>query len=91
MVEFREATAGTELVNWGIINDVVSFGRGDIGHIAINTGSESVRLHLPTSLAPGRYSGIVNGAAALVDGKGIIEIALEPQSFVAVLDGQSVP
>jgi hypothetical protein len=103
MIEFREATAGADLVNWRIIDDVVSFGRGEIGHIAINTGASAARVHLPTSLPPGRYAGLVNGATVIVDSEGMTEIVLDPLSFVAVLrenqamrtigiaNGESVP
>lgn len=85
MVEFRAATSGTELVNWQIDGKVVSFGRGEIGHIAINTGTSTVRVQLPTSLPPGRYSGRVNGAAAIVDSEGTLTVTLQPQSFIAIL------
>ncbi|MDJ0906403.1 MAG: alpha-amylase family protein [Woeseiaceae bacterium] len=85
MVEFREATTGADLVNWRIADDVVSFGRGEIGHIAINTGTEAARVRLQTSLPPGRFYGLVNGAAVDVDGQGVADVALEPLSFVAIL------
>jgi alpha-amylase len=85
MVEFREVTAGAELVNWEVAGDVVSFGRGKAGHIAINTGASTARVNVPTSLPPGRYSGLVNGAAAIVDGEGRMQLTLQPQSFIAIL------
>jgi alpha-amylase len=85
MVEFRAATAGAELVNWHIDGDVVSFGRGESGHIAINTGTSTVRLQVPTSLSAGRYAGLVNGAAVVVDEQGMAALALEPLSFIAIL------
>ena len=84
MVEFRAATAGTGLVNWRIDNDIVSFGRGEIGHIAINTGTSVARVQLPTSLPAGRYYGIVNGAAVPVDDQGIASVTLQPLSFIAI-------
>ena len=85
MTEFREATAGAELVNWRIDDAIVSFGRGEIGHIVINTGSSNARVQVPTSLPPGRYYGIVNGATVDVDTQGVASLALEPLSFVAIL------
>jgi alpha-amylase len=86
MVEFREATAGAELVNWRIFDDIVSFGRGDIGHIAINTGTESARVPLPTGLPPGRYFGLINGTRVNVDGRGVADFVLEPLGFVVILN-----
>ncbi len=85
MTEFREATAGAELVNWRIADNVVSFGRGEIGHIAINTGDSATRLQLQTGLQPGRHYGLVNGAAVDVDEQGVADVALGPLSFVAIL------
>lgn len=85
MIEFRAATAGTELVNWRIVDDVVSFGRGEIGHIAINTGTATARVRVPTSLPAGRYYGLVNGVAAIVDDQGIASLTLQPLSFLAIL------
>jgi alpha-amylase len=85
MTEFREATAGAELVHWHITDDVVSFGRGEIGHIAMNTGTSAVHVQVPTGLPPGRHSGLVNGATVIVNDEGVADIALGPLSFVAIL------
>ncbi len=88
MIEFRRATAGAELVNWRIVGDVVSFGRGETGHIAINTGTEPARVQLPTSLPPGQYFGLINGARVNVDDRGVAGLNLDPLSLVVILRDQ---
>jgi alpha-amylase len=85
MIEFRKATAGAGLVNWSIVGNVVSFGRGEIGHVAINTAASTARVQLQTSLPPGRYYGLVNGAAVVIDDQGATNLVLDPFSFVAIL------
>jgi len=86
MVGFRRATAGTEIVHWNIVNDsVVSFGRGDSGHILINIGEQAADVMVNTELPPGDYSDIVGARPISVNEDGVIEVFLEPQSVVAVL------
>ena len=86
MLEFRRATAGLGLVNWQVIdNTVISFGRGDLGHIALNPTTETATARLQTDLPPGEYAGLVNGAPVRVDDDGHARVTLEPLSFVAIL------
>lgn len=85
MAEFRAATAGAGLVNWRIDGDVVSFGRGEIGHILINTGASTARVEVPTSLPAGRYAGLINGTPVNVDERQMTTLILEPLSFIAIL------
>ena len=85
MVGFRKATAGTELIHWDIANDsVISFGRGDKGHILINTGEQVADVIVVTELPSGDYTDIV-GARPIAVQDGVIETTLEPLSVVAVL------
>ncbi len=85
MVSFRKATAGSELVHWDIVNDsVISFGRGDKGHILINTGEQAAVVIVDTELPSGDYIDIV-GARPIAVKDGVIETTLEPLSVVAVL------
>jgi len=87
MVGFRKATAGTELVHWSIANDsVISFGRGDKGHILINTGDQAADVIVDTELPSGDYTDLI-GARPIAVGDGVIETTLEPLSVVAVLAG----
>ena len=85
MVGFRKATAGSELVHWDIVNDsVISFGRGDKGHILINTGEQAAVVIVDTELPSGDYIDIV-GARPIAVKDGVIETTLEPLSVAAVL------
>jgi len=57
MLAFRRAVAGTDLSNWRIDDEVVSFGRGDKGHVVINTAEEAATIELATNLPDGNYGG----------------------------------
>ncbi len=63
MVAFRKAVAGTDVNNWRIDDEVISFGRGDKGHVVINTGDAVASLELATNLPDGNYD-----AASVADG-----------------------
>jgi len=53
MVKFRRETAGTGVTNWAIIGDkVLSFGRGDKGHIVINIGEQTIDITVPSTCPP---------------------------------------
>jgi alpha-amylase len=87
MIGFRKATAGAKLVHWDIANDtVISFGRGDKGHILINTGNQTVDVIVDTKLPSGDYTDII-GARPIAVNDGVIETTLEPLSVFAVLEG----
>lgn len=86
MLEFRRAIQGTVLTNWQIINGrALSFGRGDRGHILINTGEQAITVSAPTALATGRYADLLSGRNVQVTDDGLVVVSLEPQSVVAIL------
>ncbi len=85
MVGFRKATAGTKLVQWDITNDaIISFGRGDRGHILINTGEQAADVMVDTDLPSGDFTDIV-GARPIAVQDGVIRTTLGPLSVVAIL------
>ncbi len=85
MVAFRAATAGKALVHWTVADDLVSFGRGDRGHIVINLADEPVETTLGTGLADGRYRDrLASGTEAVVAGARM-EVLLEPRSAAVFL------
>ena len=88
MVKFRQATGGTEVVNWQIVDDkIVSFGRGDIGHVVINISELPVSLELATSLPAGDYVDMISGSGnAAVGEDGLLIVNVAPQSAVALLN-----
>jgi hypothetical protein len=88
MLGFRRATAGTELTNWQVVGErVLSFGRGDRGHVLFNTREEPVDVEVATSLAAGRYEDLLTGRQVDVDDNGRIALSLEPTSVVVLLAG----
>lgn len=92
MIGFRAATAGADLTHWQVMDGaVVSFGRGDVGHIVINIGDEPRTISVPTDLAAGDYRDVVRGTSVTVGENGTLDTQLSPRSFVAILSAQSVP
>ena len=88
MLGFRRATAGAELSNWEVIDGrVLSFGRGDTGHVIINTHDDAVDVAVISSLPEGVYADLVNGKQVEVGDAGLIRLSLEPQSVIALLAG----
>ncbi len=59
MVGFRNAVAGTSVVNWWDNGgDAIAFGRGDKGFVAINRESTSLTRTFQTSLPAGSYCNV---------------------------------
>ena len=86
MLKFRRATAGEELTNWQIIGgQVLSFGRGNQGHILINTHDEAIDISVTSDLAEGRYIDLIGGDPIDVGEQGHINLSLEPLSIIAIL------
>jgi len=88
MVKFRQATSGAEVVNWQIVDDtVLSFGRGDKGHIVINISELPVSLELKTSLSAGNYVDIISDSNnAAVGEDALLTVNVAPQSAIALLN-----
>ena len=96
MVAFRKATDGADVVNWHIGDGkVVSFGRGDIGHVVINVSEQAIEIELPTSLPTGRYCDVITSG---VDGEectqaqisvndDVMIVSMKPLSAIAILAG----
>ena len=85
MLAFRGATAGAGLTNWVIDGTVVSFSRGDLGHILLNTGPDLAEVSVPTNLPVGDHAGIISGIDVTVTADGTITLTLEPFGYVALL------
>ena len=90
LVKFRRATQGAKLAHWQIVDDaVVSFSRGDTGHVVINTGEAPASVKVPTALPAGEYADIVSGkTAGSVGDDGLLRVTVEAQSAVAILGAQ---
>lgn len=98
MVGFRKATAGMAVTDWQAFGDeILSFGRGDRGHLVINIGSEPVDGTFITRMAPGDYCNVLSDSGAeddcsestvTVDDDGILQISVAPMSAAAIHSAQ---
>ncbi len=94
MIGFRKATEGAPVTSWQAFGEeVISFGRGDKGHVIINMGPETVNGTFITTMAPGEYCNVVsagtpendcNGSVVLVGDDGVLQISVPPNSAVAI-------
>ena len=94
MVRFRQETAGNGITNWQLVGDtVLSFGRGDLGHVVINNGEQAIEVSVPSNMPPGQYCDVISGAVSEtgctglsvnVGDDGVIERSLEPLSMIAI-------
>ena len=86
LVEFRKAVGDAAVVHWDIIdNAVLSFGRGNRGHVVINTGELPMRIEIATSLPAGEYSDVISGSTeATVDDDGSMSVTVEALSVIAI-------
>jgi alpha-amylase len=85
MVAFRGATAGAPVLNRAIGDDVVSFSRGDRGHVLINVGDTARVVTVDTSLADGKYRDRLADNHFLVVESGRISATLAPGSAATIL------
>ena len=94
MIAFRKATAGAAVTNWNAFGDeVISFSRGDKGHIVINSSADTVEGAFMSNMSPGEYCNVIaggtaendcNGSIVLVDDDGVLQISIAPMSAVAI-------
>ncbi len=95
MVGFRKATQGLAVTNWQAIGDeVISFGRGDKGHVIINISGEPVDGTFATNMRAGEYCDVVSSGTvastcdnpvASVGADGILQVSIAPRSAVAII------
>ena len=76
---------------------LLSFGRGKLGHIAINTRLQPAEIAIKTALAPGTYCDLISGGrhansikgkclgvSVIVDAGGIMKTTLESKTAIAI-------
>ena len=86
MLRFRSKAGNTSLVHWRIIDDaVLSFGRGETGHVIINTGETPASVSVATGLGAGDFVDIISGRDVSIDQDGSMRVTIEPLGVVAVL------
>ena len=94
MVGFRRVTAGMPVTDWQAFGDeVISFGRGDKGHVVINIGTEIVNGTFVTRMIPGEYCNVLQGlttekdcvdSKVRIDDDGVLQLSVAPMSAVAI-------
>ena len=94
MVGFRKAVADAPVTNWQAFGDeLISFGRGEKGHVVINISDEPVDGTFITQIKPGLYPNVISCGAAeincnepnvLIGDDGVMQITLAPMSAVAI-------
>lgn len=85
MVAFRRETAGLPVAHWHASGDIVSFSRGDRGHVVINVGEKAANVALRTSLPDGKFTDRLEGETTVVVDAGHANIAIEPRSSLVFL------
>jgi alpha-amylase len=94
MVGFRKVTAGMPVTDWQAFGDeVISFGRGDKGHLVMKIGAETVNGTFITRMSPGEYCNVLLGPTTenncvgpvvRIDDDGVLQLAVAPMSAVAI-------
>ena len=85
MIAFRKATAGAPVLNWVAADNIVSFSRGDRGHVIINVAEKPLETLIKVGLADGEYTDLLAaGKTVIVDG-GEALVRLEPGSALVLL------
>ncbi len=94
MVRFRKATAGHAVTNWRAFSDeLISFGRGNKGHIIINMSAEPINGTFVTRMKPGNYCNVISDRTNEEDCKeslvqvgvdGVVQLSVAPMSAVAI-------
>ena len=100
MIGFRKRVADAPVTNWKAFGDeLISFGRGDRGHVIINASTEVVDGTFVTRMKPGRYpnaiacsatESICNDPFVQVGDDGVMQVSLAPMSAVAIHDASSL-
>jgi len=95
MVGFRKATEGLAVTNWQAVGDqVISFGRGNTGHVIINNSDETVDGTFATNIPAGEYCDVVSSGsvksdcdspAVTVGTDNILQVSIAPRSAVAII------
>ena len=88
MVRFRNITDREPVTNWQTQGgSVISFGRGEAGHVIINIGEDPFNALISTSMAPGDYCNVLagcNGDPVHIETDGTLSASLEPMSALAI-------
>ena len=92
MVGFRNAVAGTDLVQWWDNGgDQIAYGRGTRGYVALNRSGSALTRTFTTSLPTGRYCDVISGVPTSTGCSGaVVEVSSSGQATFTVPASGSV-
>ncbi len=93
MVKWHNAVGSESVTNWSSkSSNVIGFGRGTAGYVAINNGSSAATYTFATGMADGSYANVVdNGASTVTVSGGNATLTVPAKSAVAFYDGEFTP
>lgn len=92
MIGFHNAVNGTDVTNWKAYDtNVLGFGRGDVGYLALNNSADDSKQTFQTSLPAGGYCNVYAtgdcSATVTVKDDGTFDATLAKNSVIAIYAG----
>lgn len=92
MIGFHNAVNGTDVTNWKAYDtNVLGFGRGDVGYLALNNSADDSKQTFQTSLPVGEYCNVYAtgdcSATVTVKDDGTFDATLAKNSAIAIYAG----
>lgn len=92
MIGFHNAVNGTDVTNWKAYDtNVLGFGRGDVGYLALNNSADDSKQAFQTSLPAGEYCNVYAtgdcSATVTVKDDGTFDATLAKNSAIAIYAG----
>ncbi|RSX51311.1 pullulanase [Bifidobacterium goeldii] len=92
MIGFHNAVAGTDVTNWKAYDtNVLGFGRGDKGYLALNNSAKDSKQTFKTSLPAGEYCNVYAAGdcskTITVNADGTFDATLAANSAIAIYAG----
>lgn len=92
MIGFHNAVNGTDVTNWKAYDtNVLGFGRGDVGYLALNNSADDSKQTFQTSLPAGEYCNVYAtgdcSATVTVKDDGTFDATLAKNSAIAIYAG----
>ena len=94
MIAFRKAMGNLPVTHWlSKDNTLVSFGRGNQGHVIINIANKPVRGNFTTDLPPGKYCNMLSiettksgctGNKIVVNAEGQLQVTIKAKSALVI-------
>ncbi|MCX4761460.1 alpha-amylase family glycosyl hydrolase [Streptomyces sp. NBC_01275] len=93
MVKWHNAVGSAAVTNWSTkSSNVIGFGRGTGGYIALNNGSSAATHTFATGMADGTYANVVdNGTTTVTVSGGNATLTVPAKSAIAFYDGAFTP